>query len=139
MNITGDAAKARIAGQAGYAGTVKSVINSALKRVGRQQYGKYDVDTYTDWKWNQVNPPRELNCWASVVNWAWHGSAINSGWLQRYVNLYVTQITDIMTKNAGMATLEKQDSVRCFLLGQLNSVFVHNVTAATDNVVVPPG
>jgi hypothetical protein len=127
-----------IAGMDGYNGKVKDVIGSALKRVGRQTYGKYDIDSYANWKWNAVDTPQPLNCWASVVFWAWHGNAIRSDWPRRYTEAYTSQVVGYM-QNSPVVTLEKQDVARAYLLGRLTASVIATVTSPTADVTAPPG
>lgn len=124
-------------------GSVKSVIHSACKRVGRQRYGKNGELTYVKWKWNAIDNGLDyLNCWTSCLFWMWHGNAINNGWMQRYNQRYVNEITEIGNKKVGnmaVVTLEEQDLTRALLLKQTVSDVVATVRSMDDDVDAPPG
>jgi hypothetical protein len=143
MHATARAAKRALQGNAQYRGKVKSVINSALKRVGRQRYGKNGEESYGGWSWNAIdNGQRYMNCWTSVLFWAWHGGAIKTSWMQRYNDLYVAQIGSIGSKKKGnmaVVTLAEQDTVRCYLLGQLQAVQAGIVKANGPEIQSEPG
>lgn len=136
--ISVDEARLVIAGQPDYKGVVKSTVDAALQCVGYQDYGKYDIDTYTEWRKGTLKPPKPLNCWASVVFWAWQGNGVNTGWCKRYIDAYQAQVIEYMQKSS-VVTLEKQDVVRAYLLGQLTSERLALVTSPDANVTAPIG
>jgi len=140
MNVTD--AREHAAGQIGYTGAVKNVVNSALKRVGGQRYGKDDVDTYTSWKWNSINcPDHKLNCWTSIVFWAWHGGAISTSWCQRYMEIYIRDITAGMLADLDRRSsdISKQNQIRCRLHGQNTANFLGTTRTGTEMFNAPIG
>jgi len=126
-------------------GSVKDVIHSACKRVGRQRYGKNGETTYTAWKWNAIDNGLDyMNCWTSVLFWMWHGKAVNNGWMQRYCLRYTNAAVKIMTDKSEKklfpeVTLVEQDLTRAILMGQNRSDVAATVRSADDDVIAPAG